>query len=368
MLGAMSALPAREGPHVGDDTVTFFLADPEARYTAVGLMQDVWRPRDWTPFEQVDGGWQLVAARPDVDRLEYQLKVVHADGGDETLCDPANPLRAPGAFGEKSVLEMPGYSPPAWLDGPAPAKGRVLKTTIPSRTIRADVHMTLWSSRDADPEEPLPLLVAHDGSEYAQLSSLLILLEGATCDGRLPPMRAALLDPPGDRDEMYSASGRYTRAMATEIMPALEWLAPTPDRRRRVGMGASLGALAMLHVHRERPGTFGGLFLQSGSYFRQRFDKHEAGFPRFRRISRFVGEVLAGPGVAPAIPVTLTCGTVEENLANNRAVTAALKACGYDARLVVNRDAHNYVAWRDVFDPHLVDLLDRCWSDAGNGV
>ena len=182
-------------------------------------------------------------------------------------------------------------------------------------------------------------------------------------------MRAALLEPPGDRNESYSASGRYTRALATEVLPALEWLAPTGGQQRlRVGMGASLGALAMLHLHRTRAGSLGGMFLQSGSYFRQRFDKHESSFPRFRRISRFVGEVLAGPGVAPPIPVTLTCGTVEENLANNRAVTAALKAWGYDARLVTTRDAHNYVAWRDTFDPHLVDLLNRCWSDARTGV
>jgi hypothetical protein len=25
-------------------------------------------------------------------------------------------------------------------------------------------------------------------------------------------------------------------------------------------------------------------------------------------------------------------------------------------------DAHNYVAWRDAFDPHLTGLLDRIWG------
>ena len=54
-------------------------------------------------------------------------------------------------------------------------------------------------------------------------------------------------------------------------------------------MGASLGALAMLHAHRMHPDLFGGLFLQSGSFFRQRLDRYERGFPRFGRISRFVG-------------------------------------------------------------------------------
>ena len=127
-------------------------------------------------------------------------------------------------------------------------------------------------------------------------------------------------------------------------------------------MGASLGALAMLHVHRRSPATFGSLYLQSGSYFRQRFDKQESGFARFRRISRFMGEVLTAEEWTHPITVTLTCGTVEENLANNRATYAALKDQGYEVKLVANRDAHNWIGWRDTFDPHLVDLVNRMWG------
>ena len=104
------------------------------------------------------------------------------------------------------------------------------------------------------------------------------------------------------------------------------------------------------------------MFLQSGSFFRQRWDRLESGFTRFRRISRFVGTVLnAGPTPTP-IPITLTCGAPEENLANNRAVAAALRRQGHPAALHVTRDAHNFVAWRDALDPHLVDLLARAWG------
>jgi enterochelin esterase-like enzyme len=113
----------------------------------------------------------------------------------------------------------------------------------------------------------------------------------------------------------------------------------------------------MLHAQRLRPSSFGALFLQSGSFFRQRWDRQESGFPRFRRIARFVGEVLSAESTAAPIPVTMTCGTVEENLTNNRAVAAALKRQGHPVVLHVNRDAHNYVAWRDCLHPHLTDLL-----------
>jgi len=130
----------------------------------------------------------------------------------------------------------------------------------------------------------------------------------------------------------------------------------------RVGMGASLGALAMLHVHRSNPVSFGALFLQSGSFFRQRYDKQESGFVRFRRISRFMGRVLTTQEWAHPIPIAMTCGTIEENLANNRATRDALVRQGYEATLQENRDGHNWVGWRDTFDPHLVDLLNYVWG------
>jgi enterochelin esterase family protein len=58
----------------------------------------------------------------------------------------------------------------------------------------------------------------------------------------------------------------------------------------------------------------------------------------------------------------MTCGTAEENLANNVAMRNALVRQGYDAELVLVRDAHNWVAWRDGFHPHLGRLLARVLS------
>jgi enterochelin esterase family protein len=274
--------------------------------------------------------------------MEYLIEV---DG--HMAPDPANPLHAPGAFGEKSVIEFPDYSPPAWLNGSGPG-GHLVHTDIRSRTLRTKIPLTLWESEGVQPGRPLPLVVAHDGTEYADLASLLSLL------ARHGPIRAALLDPPGDRDEHYSASANYARALSSEILPALHHQAPAT---LRIGMGASLGALAMLHAQRLRPSSFGALFLQSGSFFRQRFDRQESGFARFRRIARFVGQVLAATETAAPIPIAMTCGTVEENLANNRAVAAALQRQGHPVRLHINRDAHNYVAWRDCLFPHLTELL-----------
>lgn len=256
------------------------------------------------------------------------------------MLDPSNPRTASGPWGAKSVWEEPGYEPPAWL-GAEPV-GTPEAATLASRILRAELSALLWSHPDAT--ERSPLLVAHDGPEYAEHSALLAYL------GTLPPLRAALIAPV-DRDETYSASARYARALAEEILPQL------PPAPLRIGLGASLGALALFHVHRRHPESFDALFLQSGSFFR-RADAHERGFPRYERIARFVGGIHRNRPER-AIPVVLACGTVEENLPANVALEESLRRRGYDARLHTFRDGHNWVAWRDSFHPHLQRLLQR---------
>jgi enterochelin esterase family protein len=337
--------------------------DPRGRLTGVRLVADVLRREPPQEFSRARRGadWELELDGLPADRIEYRLELVRRGGRTELVCDPAAP-RVPGPFGDKSVLELPGYEAPAWVtDGDAPA-GTVEPLVLRSRL--GETRGSLWSAADAEPGEPLPLLVVHDGPEYAKFSGLLRLLDSAVAGRELPAFRAALLAPvDGRRDEDYSASSRYATALERELLPALVARAPAPPgRRQRVGVGASLGALAMLHAHRARPETFGGLFLQSGSYFRLRTDGRERGFVRFGRIARFVGTVLRATAWPDPVPVTLTCGTAEENIANNRALFAALAAQGYPVDLREVRDAHNWIAWRDTLSPDLVTLLRRVWG------
>lgn len=319
--------------------VRFQLPDPRRRLAAVRLAHELGEllPRELTRRGTT---WEASAPAPDVGRFEYQFELVTPDGASEWALDASNPKRASGPWGEKSVWEEPGYEPPAWLERAAAVAAEAL--TLPSRLLRAELPALAWAHPDAT--DSSPLLVAHDGPEYAQHSALLVYL------AQLPPLRAVLLAPVG-RDEIYSASARYARALAEEILPQL------PPASARIGVGASLGALALFHAHRRHPESFDGLFLQSGSFFR-RADAYERRFPRYGRIARFVGGV---QGRAPerTIPVALACGTVEQNLPANRALAESLRAQGYDARLHEFRDGHNWVAWRDSFEPHLRDLLQR---------
>src|SRR5215210_1179828 len=92
------------GPRVLPDAVVFFVPDEDRRYASVALAQEVRRPRLGPTFEHEVGGWRLRFERPAADRMEYMLAL---DGA--LAPDPANPLRAPGPFGEKSVVEWPEY-------------------------------------------------------------------------------------------------------------------------------------------------------------------------------------------------------------------------------------------------------------------
>jgi enterochelin esterase family protein len=139
------------------------------------------------------------------------------------------------------------------------------------------------------------------------------------------------------------------------LLPEITKLAP---HGKRIGVGASLGALAMLHAHRRHERSFDALLLQSGSFFRQRSDKQESQFGRYARITRFVGTVLRGMDVERTIPIAITCGTAEENNSNNLAIAEALHEQGYPAWLAEIRDGHNWTCWRDSFDPHLPALIE----------
>jgi enterochelin esterase-like enzyme len=330
------------------------LALPDRGYRCVALAHELRRPR-LVPFLRTGGGWRLRLERPPVDRLEYLLELEHGDGRVELICDPTNPRRAPGVFGDKSVVEFPGYEEPAWVtDAESPA-GEIAELTLGSALLRTSVDALVWAAAETEPSLPLPLLVVHDGPEYARYSQLLRLFDHLVAFGEVPPFRAALVQPPLNRNEMYSASHRYARVLREEWMPALEALAP--PRRRPIGLGASLGALSLLHAQWETPGLFGALLLQSGSFFRRRWDSHESGFGRFARVARFVSAVAGGRRTPERIPVTFTCGTGEENLDNNRFMAGTLARQGWEVRLVEHRDAHNWVSWRDALHPHLAELM-----------
>jgi enterochelin esterase-like enzyme len=346
-----------DGPQIDDAGVTLRLADPYHRLASVRLVQEIGLSPAQAEFGYRNGLWALRVRRPLVDRMEYLFEISDPNGDRQTIVDRANGLHVPGAFGEKSVIEFPGYRRPPWVDRP-PLGWSASTLSIASRTI-GTMHAELWQDKALPPGEAAVLLIAHDGPEYARLAALIRYAAAAVAARWIPSMRVALLAP-GDRNLWYAANPAYARALADDVVPTLVERAPA---RSRVGVGASLGALAWLHAHHTAPGILDALFLQSGSFFHPALDPQERRFSRFREITDFVLELRRARNDPAPIPVFMTCGLVEENLDNNRHMAATLRRRGYRTQLHEVRDAHNYTAWRDALDPYLTGLIARHQHD-----
>jgi enterochelin esterase-like enzyme len=338
--------PRTAAPLVDATSARLALPDRAGRLAGVRLVAEFDTGQSGE-FARQAGQWRLTLDRPPVDRMEYLLELTDHNGHRWTIPDPGNPLQAAGVFGAKSVLRFPEYVEPAWLEWPlAPAHTAPIE--LEAAALDAPVTGELWAPDALPADQPAPLLVVQDGPEYALLGDLTGYLAAAVGNGALPPLRAALLGP-ADRNGWYSADPAYTAALATAVLPAL------PPATLRVGVGVSLGALATLHAHLRC--RFDGLLLQSGSFFTPELDPQEREFSGFGAVTAFVAELHAARRAGPPVPTVLTCGTVEENLANNRAMARTLARLGYPARLVEVADAHNFTAWRDALHPHLTDLL-----------
>ena len=174
--------------------------------------------------------------------------------------------------------------------------------------------------------------------------------------GALPPHRVALLAP-GARNEWYSASPLYAGALVRGVLPAVA--AEVAVRGAPVAMGASLGALAMLHAQHRHPGTFAGLFLQSGSFFTPEHDIQERGFSRWARVTAFVAEVLAGGrGTARRRPSSPAAPARRTSTTTARWRRRSASRCTRSRTCTTTRPG------ADALHPHLTGLLEEPVVDA----
>ena len=127
------------------DTIEFTYADRARTLAGVALAHEFRRPRR-VPFSRVPrtGIWRVEFRLPDADRMEYMLELRHRSGETQLVLDPGNPLRARGAFGEKSVVELPTYDRPDWVGDDESPWGDVRPVELRSGRLRATVEALLW--------------------------------------------------------------------------------------------------------------------------------------------------------------------------------------------------------------------------------
>ncbi len=345
-------------PSVIEDALVFVLDDPERVFRQVRLdCDDAVSGR--RRFRRTSTGWLLSLPRPDLNRLEYRLVVTDRRGETQVVCDPGNPERVPTAFGERSVALMPGYERPSWMQAapPEPSAGSTSTQVFTDPAI-GELPVTLWTPDGLTEEEPAHLLVVHDGPEYVELAGLAQYAAAVIADGSVPPFRMACLHPV-DRDAWYAANEEYVAAELAALDDLVTSVATTEGW---IALGASLGGLTSLLAALGGGDRFAGLLAQSGSFFTRDLDAQESTYPYFDRVVAAVEAVQQAPRTERPFHISMTCGRLEENFANNDAMAAALAEQGHLVSFVPVHDLHNYTAWRDSLDPSLSDLLRAAWS------
>ncbi|MEX1025407.1 MAG: alpha/beta hydrolase-fold protein [Planctomycetota bacterium] len=299
------------------------------------------------PFQRIVGTdvWTLELELQHAARVEYKLEIV-AGGQQRLVQDPLNDQLARDPFGANSVVTGPGYVDPEWAEEhPSARKGEVVERRLKS-DIFGDVRpLSIYKPARFSETRRYPLIVVHDGLDYQGFAAFTTVLDNLIHRLEIPPLIAALTQSPNRLDE-YAASDQHARFLVDEIVPLLEAEFPLlEDPRDRALLGASFGAVASLHAAWSRPGTFGKLFLQSGSFAFTDIGGHERG-PLFDPVVEFVNRFRANPGV-PAQEIFLSCGVYESLIYYNRSLLPVLQGTGADVRLVESQDGHNWENWRD---------------------
>lgn len=348
-------------PSAADGRFLFGLLDEDNQFEVVRLKHGLAGHRDPPTMHRCAGGVHLLELRaPEVNRVEYRFDVLRRDGEEALILDPLNPYTVRDPFAEKSVVATDAYQPPAYMASPPPSARGTLDETVVMGPLGKSWPTWIWQPPAIASTTTLPVILVLDGGDWLQIASAHNILENLLHAGAIAPCRAVFTKP-AQRNEEYAANPRTAAALAEDIPRQLAEHIPWPQEpTHRIAVGVSLGGLCLLHAHvTQAPHeAFGGLILQSGSFFQPQTDAMETGYPHFTQICSFVSQALAGaPRAIPRIPIHMTCGAGEENIVNNRIVAEVLRRQGVPLTFAEQPDAHNWTCWRDSIGEGLKRLL-----------
>ncbi|MFO0748263.1 MAG: alpha/beta hydrolase-fold protein [Myxococcota bacterium] len=299
-------------------------------------------------LNRVDGTdiWHLTLGIPPQSRVEYKFEIVRGGRG-EWVGDPLNPNRAHDPFGSNSVAHGEGYEVPDWVKPDPSARQGVIDD-------RFSIDSAVYGKRFFSVYVPArfrrsrryPLLVVHDGHDYLRYASLGTALDNLISRLEIPDIIVVLTSSPNRLVE-YANDERQARFLTDELVPHVEKLFPLrSDPQSRCLMGASFGGVAALSTAWRRPGFYGRLLLQSGSFAFTDIGEGNRRGPLFDPIVTFMNQLRAEP-TAMSERVFVSCGMYESLIYENRSLVPVLQSTGMDIRYTEARDGHNWENWRD---------------------
>ena len=299
--------------------------------------------------------WALRLPVENDGRFEYKLNVVRG-GHDHWMLDPHNPERAGDPFGENSVAMTYGYRRPDWSRPNGAPRGQLVPLTVLSRIFGASRTEQVYLPAAYDPDTPHPLLIVHDGGDYASYADLTVSLDNLIAQGDVPPLIAVLIQA-DDRLKEYPRGRRHARYLVGELLPRITGTyAIAEDPGKRVLLGASLGAVASLSTAFRFPGVFGGLILKSGSFILDPERLRHRPHPVFQHVARLVQAMQRAPALPPTRAYVST-GELEGLADDNRALADFLRTHDVDVKFQSSWDGHHWHNWRDQLRDALIWVL-----------
>ncbi|MDP6424052.1 MAG: alpha/beta hydrolase-fold protein, partial [Planctomycetota bacterium] len=298
-------------------------------------------------FERLPGSdlWFLIHELPARSRVEYKLEL-HQGKNKHLVRDPLNPHEARDPYGANSVVHGEGYQLPEWTAHDANARpGEIIKRQLNSSTFGDVRPLSIYKPARFRETRRYPLLVVHDGLDYLRFASLQTVLDNLIHRLEIPPIIVALTQSPNRLHE-YADDPRHADFIVDELLPLITNEFPlVDDPAARSLVGASFGAVAALSTAVRKPGVFGNLLLQSGSFAFTDIGDHDRG-PVFDPVVKFVNDFREQP-TKPAARIFLTCGTYESLIYYSRSLLPLLQSTGAEVRYEESRDGHNWENWRD---------------------
>lgn len=331
-----------------DGACIFFFYDEGNRIDAVHLIHWVFGLESRQAFFPIGetGAWYLPLELPARSRVEYKLEIARKDQR-LWVRDPLNPRKAQDPFGSNSVCPMAGYEEPRWA---FPEVG-----VRPGARVAFEIDSEVWGDKreiqvylpvEYKPRKKYPLLICHDGRDYLRFANIKTVLDNLIQRHEVAPLLVAFTSGSSDRNREYGANPKQAAFIVDEMLPAVKQRFGVVDDPREIGlMGASFGGVSSLYTAWSRPGVFGKLLLQSGSFVFTDIGRHDRG-PLFDPVVQFVNAYRADPARVDA-KIFLSCGQFESLIWFNRGLFPLMRDAGLDVRFVEAQDGHNWIAWRD---------------------
>ena len=334
-------------PIVEGEKATFFFWDGQAA-DAVYLLHWVQGLESRQAFHRLEGtdAFWFTLDLPVNGRVEYKFEV-HRGGSRHWVRDPHNDRLARDPFGANSVCPMPGYHEPHWAEPePGMREGSLEGFTLDSAVWGGPREITVYLPNEYKAHKVYPLLICHDGADYLRFAGIKTVLDNLISRKEMLPTIVVFTSGSEHRNAEYGANPSQVGFLVDELLPAIESRYPvSPEPSERALMGASFGGVSSLFTAWHRPGVFGRLLLQSGSFVFTDVGHHGRG-PLWDPVVDFVNAFRQDPARIEA-RVFLSCGTFESLIFYNRALAPLMRQSGLKVRFVESHDGHNWVAWRD---------------------